>query len=160
MLQASYERGTKDSDVLETVELGEDAKIALLALAGPDTEIHRRHRLYVDVVSNGLPFLPGAPTWHPRLALPHLDVDVLDVVDVVVSKLKRFNANDQSDIAAMVERDLVPHEALVSRFVLAVDAFACDARADDLPRYVSHLHRVERDLYAVCESVIELPSWI
>ena len=34
----------------------------------------------------------------------HLTVHVLDVVDVVVSKLKRFSPNDVSDIRAMTEK--------------------------------------------------------
>jgi hypothetical protein len=29
-----------------------------------------------------------------------------------------------------------------------------------LPRYVRHLHRVERDMLGVPESEIELPPWI
>jgi hypothetical protein len=41
--------------------------------------------------------------------LAHFRIEVLDVVDVVVSKLKRFHANDLRDIEAMVDRDLVPH---------------------------------------------------
>lgn len=81
-----------------------------------------------------------------------------DVVDVVGSKLKRFSANDQADIDAMIQHGLVPHHALLDRFRSAVDVFACDARAEDLPKYVEHLHRVERDLLDVEETAIELPS--
>jgi hypothetical protein len=96
MLQTGYERGTKDSDVLETASLTEDIKGRLLALAGKDTELHRRHNLYLDVVAQAIPFLPQVPLAH-RIAelnqgLQHFELEVLDVVDVVVSKLKRFNA--------------------------------------------------------------------
>jgi hypothetical protein len=35
-----------------------------------------------------------------------------------------------------------------------------DARAEDLPAYVEHLHRVERDAFGVEETEIELPDWI
>ena len=164
MLQASYERGTKDSDVFETVDLSADTKRCLVAIAGPGTELHRRRKLYIDIVANGVPFLPHAPVWHPVLGLnqvlAHLEVVVLDVVDVVVSKLKRFHANDQSDIDAMIELGLVPHGRLIERFRAAVDEFIGDARAQDLPRYVAHLHRVERDMIGVAESEIDLPSWI
>jgi hypothetical protein len=82
------------------------------------------------------------------------------VVDVVVSKLKRFHANDVSDVRAMVDAGRVDHARLVERFRLAVDVFSCDARADDLPRYVGNLHRVEREYFGVPESDIELPDWI
>jgi hypothetical protein len=164
MLQASYERGTKDSDVFETTDLTGEIKQRLVALAGAGTELHRRRSLYIDIVANGIPFLPHAPIWHsvPEIngALDHFELRVLDVVDVVVSKLKRFHANDQSDIDAMIERDLVPHERLLDRFRAAVDVFIGDARAPDLPKYVANLHRVERDMLLVSETEIELPSWI
>lgn len=164
ILQASYERGTKDSDVFETADLAGEVKQRLLTLAGAGTDLHRRRNLYVDIVSNGIPFLPHVPLWHlvPEIngALDHFELRVLDVVDVVVSKLKRFNANDESDIDAMIERGLVPHDRLIERFRAAVDVFIGDARAPDLPKYIANLHRVERDMLLVPETEIELPSWI
>lgn len=164
MLQADYERGTKDSDVFETVDLLDDTKQRLLAIAGVGTDLHRRRKLYIDIVANGVPFLPHVPVWHPipglNKVLEHLEVVVLEVVDVVVSKLKRYNANDRSDIEAMIDLGLVPHDRLLERFRAAVDEFSGDARAQDLPTYVEHLHHVERDILGVAESEIELPSWI
>jgi len=164
MLQADYVRGTKDSDVLETHQLAGDTGQKLLALAGSDTAMHRRHRLYIDIVPSGLPFLPQLPKWHPLAAanasLKHLYLEALDVLDVVVSKLKRFNANDVSDIEAMVERGLVPHGALLDRFKDPVDWYVMDARASELPNYIRNLTRVERDLPGAGESDIELPGWI
>ena len=82
------------------------------------------------------------------------------MIEVVVSKLKRFSANDRSDISAMVALDLVPHDQLLRRFHNAVDRFSFDARADDLPKYIRHLNEVERDEFDVEESVIELPDWV
>jgi hypothetical protein len=164
MLQADYERGTKDSDVLETKELTPEIRDRLVELAGQGTKVHARHRMYLEIVAPGFPFLPQSPRWidRPELnaSLRHFDLEVLDVVDVVVSKLKRFNANDQSDVDAMVAGDLVPHERLLERFRAAVDFYAMDARAEDLPRYLSNLHRVERDFLDVPETPIELPDWI
>jgi len=63
-LQADYRRGTKDRDVFETTSLTRDIQVRLLAIAGVDTEIHTRHRMYVDIVKNGIPFLPRHPRWH------------------------------------------------------------------------------------------------
>ncbi|MEJ7728489.1 MAG: hypothetical protein WKG00_04680 [Polyangiaceae bacterium] len=108
-------------------------------------------------------FLPHPPRYR---ALPELDalrsfrVEALDVVDAVVSKLKRFSPADQDDVAAMVEHGLVDHGAMVAQFRSAAHGFAGDARAEDLPRYVRNLHRVERDLFGVGPSEIELPDWI
>ncbi len=164
MLQANYERGTKDSDVFETADLSNETKQQLVRLAGPGTDLHQRRNMYIDIVANGVPFLPHVPKWQPvsvlNARLKRLELQVLDVVDVVVSKLKRLNANDRSDIDAMVERGLIPHERLVERFRAAVDEFSGDARAGDLPRYVANLHVVERDMLGVEETDIELPSWI
>lgn len=85
---------------------------------------------------------------------------MLDVVDVVVSKLKRFHSNDRKDIEAMIRRGLVPHARLIERFRGAVDEFIGDARAADLPRYIENFHRVERDMLMMPETEIEVPSWI
>lgn len=163
MLQTDYQRGTKDADVLETSSLATADKERLLQLAGPKTDLSARHRTYIDVVGNGIPFLPHGPRFVASDVLNGklraLRVELLDVIDVVVSKFKRFHANDQSDIAAMIERGLVPHHRLVERFRSAVDAFSMDARATELPTYVARLHRVERDTFGVPSSIIELPDW-
>jgi Nucleotidyltransferase of unknown function (DUF6036) len=164
MLQANYVRGTKDSDLFETSDLDAATKKQLLEIAGPGTDLHQRRRVYLDIVANGIPFLPREPTWNAIPAVSdgcrHFEVVALDIVDVVVSKLKRFHANDQSDIDAMIQRGMLSHEALLRRFRSAVDHFRCDARAEDLPRYVQHLHRVERDMLDAEETEIDLPSWI
>jgi hypothetical protein len=163
MMQSHYDRATTDSDVLETAALRAEAKARLLQLAGQGTELHMRHGIYIQVVHGATPFLPQVPRWHPVPELDrlvHLDVTVLDVVDVVVSKLKRLHAKDIADISAMIELGLVPHAKLVERFQLAVDWIAYDARAEELPRYCANLNQIERDVLAVGETAIELPSWI
>jgi hypothetical protein len=164
MLQTGYERGTKDSDVLETAALTADIKKRLISLAGAGTDLHERHRLYIDIVSSGLPFLPQSPRCHAvgdlNRKLRAFDIEVLDVVDTVVSKLKRFSASDISDIRAMVDLGRVDHATLIKRFCSAVDVFVGDARADDIPGYIRNLHRVERDFLLKPETPIELPRWV
>ena len=164
MLQTDYVRGTKDSDILETTELAAVDKNRLLELAGVGSRVAQRHRMYLEIVSSGLPFLPQSPHWHPlpelNPLLKHLSIEVLDVVDVVVSKLKRFSASDADDVRAMTESGLVEHRRLIERFRSAVDVYGGDARADDLPKYVKNLHRVERDHLGVPETEIELPAWV
>ncbi len=164
MLQTTYERGTNDSDVFQTTDLSQPIKDQLLAIAGIGTELHTRRKMYVDIVANGIPFLPRPQTWHAvdhlNGHLSRLDVFALDVLDVVVSKLKPFRARDLSDIAAMIDLGLVRHSDLLERFTSAVDEFAYGAYASDIPTYVRNLHQVERDLLDVPESEIDLPSWI
>lgn len=164
MLQAGYERGTKDSDVLETEDLDAETCTRLKAIAGPGSGLHTRHRLYIDIVSSALPFLAQSPRWLDatdlNIDLKHLHVEVLDVVDVVVSKLKRFLPSDVRDIEAMVEKGLVDHRLLIARFRAAVDCYLLDARAQDLPSYVANLHQIERDVFDLRETTIDLPGWV
>ncbi len=97
LLQADYHRGTKDSDVLESVDLRAEVKDELVKLAGKGSRLHHKHRLYIDIVPNGLPFLPQQPMWHDldplNARLRYFHVQVLDIVDVVVSQhfVQRFN---------------------------------------------------------------------
>ncbi|MFO0586386.1 MAG: DUF6036 family nucleotidyltransferase [Polyangiaceae bacterium] len=164
MLQTSYVRGTKDSDVLQTTPIDDALKARLLEHAGPGTPLHKRHKIYLDIVGNGIPLLPGSPLWHPNAPLNEklqtFEVEVLDVVDVVVSKLKRFAADDRSDIEAMIKMDRVPHDQLLERFRDAVDVAAYGAGARELRRYVDNLHRIERDSFVSEPTPIELPPWI
>jgi len=164
LLQTDYTRGTKDGDVLESLELTPEIKERLKSLAGKDTDIHKRTRLYLDIVARGLPFLPNKPKFHPQAALNEklgrFHVEALDIVDVAVSKLKRFNSDDSGDVAAMIDRGLVPHARLIERFRGAVDRFSLDSRADDLPKIIARLHKIERDLFRVAETPIDLPEWM
>ena len=164
MLQTGYERGTKDSDVLETANLTDEIKGGLLSVAGEGSELFKPHRLYLEIVARWIPFLPQERVWHPLAGLNadlrRFEIEVLDVVDVVVSKFKRAHADDMADVAAMIDREIVPHARLVERFRSAVDVYSGDARAYDLPRYVAALHRAERDYFGVPETEIELPEWI
>ncbi|MGH7293510.1 MAG: DUF6036 family nucleotidyltransferase [Polyangiaceae bacterium] len=99
MLQSGYDRGTKDSDVLETAAITASVKAHLLAVGGKGSDLHRRHRLYVEVVGHAIPFLPQRALYHPQAELNarlrNFDLEVLDVVDVAVSKLKRFHGDDR-----------------------------------------------------------------
>ncbi len=163
-LQTTYGRATKDGDVLETLEVTAELKSRLLAVAGKNSAVHQQMGLYLDVVINGLPFLPHGPLFHPQTrfnaGLHHFSIEALDVTDVVVSKLKRFNKSDAEDVKAMADRGLIEHAKFIDRFNAAVDRFSMDSRADDLPRCIANLNRVERDMLRVKESKIDLPDWM
>lgn len=163
-LQSSYSRGTKDSDILELQELSEPVTKELIRIAGKKSRISRRHHIYLDIVAPVIPFLPRVPLFHDlndmNARLKNFRLSVLDVTDVVVSKLKRFSADDVEDIKNMVELNLVGPKNLVRRFESAIDRWSMDARADDFHQYVDNLHTVERDFLLVEESKIELPRWL
>lgn len=163
LLQTDYERRTKDSDVLETAEIDQTIRGQLLTLAGQASQIHRRRQMYLEIVASGLPFLPQRPKWVPinglTSRLTHFQIDALHVVDVVVSKLKRFHANDQHDIQAMINLGQVEHADLLARFHSAMEIYALDARAEeDLPRCVRNLNRVERDFFLTDETPFDLST--
>jgi len=164
MLQTNYARRTKDSDVLETRILEEkNIRDALMALAGKGSDLHKHYGIYLDIVQSSLPFLPHSPLFHSIKTLEklrHFEIRALDIADVVVSKLHRFNANDRSDIREMIQQNRISHQRLIERFRLAVDQFEMDARAEDLPKYIENLHAVEQTYFNVPKTPIELPGWL
>lgn len=162
LLQSDYMRGTKDSDILETQYTTGTVKKNLLGLAGPGTDIHKRHRMYIEFVKDPIPFLPQKPfyksTTDLNKELKHFRIEVLDIVDVVVTKLKTFRPRDVDDIHAMAEMGFVTKDNLVNRFNAAKDWWLMDARSEDLPRYIDNLHTVERDILCTSETPVDLPD--
>ena len=161
-LKTDYDRGTKDSDVLETTEISPEISKQLKALAGRGSPLFKRYGIYMDVVRPSIPFLPQKPLFHdvPELNdLKNFSLHVLDLVDVVVSKLKPFRPQDLADIEFLIAQKLIPHEKLVERFNLVIDYHSMDARAEDFPKFVQNLNQVER-MMLVPETEIELPEWI
>ena len=51
MLQAGYERGTKDSDILETAALIGPVGEKLLSLAGKNSDLNKRYGIYLSIIS-------------------------------------------------------------------------------------------------------------
>lgn len=152
ILRTGYVRGTTDSDVLETVELDGATRTHLIELGGVGSKLAKRYGLHLQFVRSGIPLLPHPPKWHPiRLGGERrsLSFEALDVVDVVVSKIKRFAPKDRSDIEAMIDLGRVPHERLVERFLSAIGELRYDARAEDLPICVKRFHEIERELFGV-----------
>jgi hypothetical protein len=163
VLQQRHHRTTKDADVLRTASLEQADEDHLLGLAGPGRPLALRHQIYVEVLGNGVPLLPRDPEW----VLLHFEdgrrapsVRVLSAVDVAVSKLNRFHANDRSDIDHLIQAGLVTHADFVRRFLDAVDVRSFDARADELPAIVRRFHTVERDMFGRPLTAVELPGWV
>jgi hypothetical protein len=114
-------------------------------LAGRDSALHLRHRLFVEIVPNGLPFLPQLPQWH-----------LIESFDVCVAKLIRFSADDITDIDSMIQLGRLAHGHFIERFK---NAFDVETREDKLRSLVENLHRVESDMFDAEPTTIELPSW-
>jgi len=160
-LQTNYLRGTKDSDVLETQEICGPVRERLIELAGRGTDIHKRHGMYLDIVGHAIPLLPADPLWHPRdLDLTHFEVHILDVTDVVVSKLVRYHGDDRADIRAMIEEHHVQQQRMLERVQSVIERYQFDARCNRLPDMVERFNQAERDWFGVTETPIELPEHI
>ena len=162
MLQCDYDRGTKDGDILESKEIPPAVKTQLLALADKGTDLSKDFRMHIDIVRSAILFVPQRLIFHPvpDLRLKNFSVEALDVVDVAVSKLKRFNQSDKNDIRAMADRGLVDHKKLIARFEAAIDMFSTDARSEEFPHYIKNLRFVEKEILDVPSADIELPLWM
>ena len=153
MLQADYLRGTKDSDVVGVMPVAGEIKTSSRTSRGP---VHAWKACPTSTSTLCLPGCHSCPIRPRFIPLDSLDarlgsfqVSALDVVDVVVSKLKRFNGNDLDDIRTMVDMELVEHEPLLERFRSAVDRFSMDARAGEPDAllgwlYASRLKRLNK----------------
>lgn len=165
MLQTSYDRVTKDGDILFAPPVDGPVKDQLLALGGPGTDLAKRHRVYVDVVNSGILLLPHDPCFNPlpdvTARLRHFEVEALSVLDVVITKMKPFRPTDITDILAMIDRGQVSHEQFLTRFQSAVDRFADGATgAAKLPRIVKNFNWIEEVGFGVKPTPIELPPWV
>ena len=163
MLQTTYVRGTKDSDMLGVDPILGTMAEDLLRLAGKDSTLHRKHQIYLDVVSAGVPFFPHPTHWLPatdlNARLRSFEVQLLDITDVVVSKLKRFSDSDRNDIKAMIDRELIDHALLVERFLSAADVFSMGSQAVHVIHCAKNLNWVEREYLGDPETEYELPPW-
>jgi hypothetical protein len=163
-VQHDYLRPTKDSDILEVEPEDAATNDKLKELAGKDTVFARRHRMYLDIVGRGLPFLPSKPIYHDLKALNaklrHFRIQVMATTDVVISKLRRFSSSDVADIRAMAKLGAIDHTRLIAGFRSAMERWELGSHADELPGYIENLHVVERDFLFVKETEIELPNWL
>lgn len=160
MLQCDYERGTKDSDILESRESRPEIDTQLTVLAGGrETVLFKQHRIYIDIVKRGIPFLPAKPAFNavPGLKLKNFTIAVLDPADIAVSKVKIFRPEDADDIRALADRGLLDHRRLLERFRLAAERYSIDSRAECVPGYLKNFRRVERDILGVEAAEVKLP---
>jgi hypothetical protein len=157
--QTSWARGTRDCDAVRTWAFDGALAERLLALAGPGRPIALHAGLYLELVGQGVLFLPGEPRWKKWRSLRSFDVEVLHPVDVAVAKLARLNPNDLDDIEALVERNVLTHRQLLDRFRDAAQASAARGMAHKLPLAIRNLHRVERDIFLEAPSPVEVDGW-
>lgn len=164
MLQMDYVRGTKDADIFEIEPIPKPIAKQLEELAGKDSRLFKRHGMYIQIVQSGVPFLPPRPLFHEQSELghqlDHFKIKVMDLVDIVISKLKPFRPTDLDDIRAVIEAERLDVTKLLERFHLAKEQWLLGSRAGDLKRIVQNLHVIQRDYLFVTETPIALPDWL
>lgn len=165
MLQADYLRGTKDGDILETAEVDLATRAELLVLAGKGTPLAGKHDMYLDIVPRGILMLPPDPRFHPvpglNARLVRFEIEALDIVDVLVSKLKPYRSSDAADIKAMAQRGRIDPDRFRERFLVALDRFADGAKgAEKFHSIVANFHQAQREHLFVEETWIEPPGWV
>jgi hypothetical protein len=89
-------------------------------LLGKGSEAHRETKLYFDVVPPGL--FPSDLGWRNRMIridlpqLRNIGLRVLEIHDLIISKLKRFSGKDQRDVRALCNRPEVDIHTLRARY--------------------------------------------
>ena len=114
--------------------IGEKTEVLrkLSDVAGKDSEIHRLTDYYVDIVPPG--WFPNAPGWHERAVpvdvpgLRHINLRVLELHDLILSKLKRFGSGDRQDIRSLCDRDELDIRTLRERYEQARQLYDHDER--------------------------------
>ena len=163
-LQCSYQSRTKDGDILELCNITSLIRNKLESIAGRESLIQKKHRMYLDFVKRALLFMPAQAKFNTSISvnshLVNFKLEALDVTDVVISKLAPFRSKDVDDIKAMIDLELIDPKVLLERFLLAKEQFLLGSRSNHLENIIENLHRVQRDFLHVSESIIELPDWI
>lgn len=161
-LKTDYDRETKDSDILQLSADKSETMSSLKILAGKGTELARKHGLYLDIVPAHVLFLPLQPDYEICTALSKIQnfkIFVLDVHDVVVSKLLPYRTQDREDIIWLADHQLIMPSQLADRFKLAIDNLNPE-KTHHATSCIENLHEVQREILRVAETEIILPTWL
>jgi len=106
--------------------------LELSEFAGKDSEVHQLTNYYLDIVPPG--WFPNAWGWSNRAVptlipgLSHIDLRVLELHDLIISKLKRFGSGDREDIRNLCNHPELDVEILRQRYQEARELYDYDQR--------------------------------
>lgn len=110
------ERPTLDMDVLSAVPI--DSREQLREIAGKGSPLHRKHKLFVDFVT-----VAAFPEDYDGRVQPvfqdlwkNLDLKILEVHDLALTKLERNNDRDRGDVKYLAESGFLNPAILRQRY--------------------------------------------
>ena len=118
------------TDDVDFIAVMRDLPSWLVELAGKGSALHRETDYYLDIVAPGL--FPQEWGWRKRaltietLGLKHIELRVLELHDLILSKLKRFAGKDRDDIRWLCDREEFSIDTLRSRYRNARQMFDFD----------------------------------
>lgn len=136
---------TKDVDAVGTREPFHEI---LLTKAGRKSKLHSEMNLFFEVVP---PIYPWAPGWRDRsipaeASLEHIQLRLLEVHDLIISKLLRLHAKDRSDIETLTRHETFSPETLVERY---------RAAREELKFYMADkVEKADKNLNVVLEQIL------
>ncbi|MCP5463842.1 MAG: hypothetical protein H7A33_02340 [Deltaproteobacteria bacterium] len=164
-LQSNYERKTKDIDFFEIEHTSSHPSFeasVIQKIGGKASGFHKLHGVFFEFVSKNILFIPQRPIFNTcdniNENFKNILLRVLDVHDVIVSKIKPYRPTDREDIKTMIEQGLVDHQKLVERFKLAMYKWELD-RAYLFKDLIKNLNDMEQSFFEVEPSQFDLPRW-
>ncbi len=166
------DRGTKDVDTLKTGALADPTNDNIVKFLtkefGKKSPGTIRHGMYLDIVSEVIPWLPPKPRFLPFMTFRHLKVLRLHPADTCVSKtfshFKRLGkSNDLKDILDALDGHIIEIEDFITRLDETFPLYECHAEAPELfPKILNLIQKEILPNYGGDETSMQynLPSWM
>lgn len=169
-------RGTKDIDALEEflrIDALSEARLReveafLEAEFGKKSPGERRHGLYLDLVAQGIAWLPPEPRFIDEQHLTSIEISRLHPVDVCVSKtFSHFKqgpgrSRDRADIIVAIEAELIDVADYVDRIGTALNHHEIQSGAEVMfPKIIQFVEKDIIEVYAPKAQLdYTLPEWM
>lgn len=110
--------GQEDTKDFDVIERGRHPLEALKPTTGRDSPLHQATGYFLDFVPSIFPLALGFRERAVPLdaRLEHLDVRLLEVHDLLVSKLLRMHAKDRRDVETLTRHETFSTPTLVERY--------------------------------------------
>jgi hypothetical protein len=167
------DRGTKDVDMLMTSRIEAMSESSLKEIFnflkdgfGKGSAGAVRHGMYLDIVSESVPWLPPKPQFIPAQKLQNIEIVRLHPTDVCVSKAfsnfksKKDRAQDRNDILDALDNRIIAFDDYVRRLDDTLPHYETHAEAPEVfPQVMQFINELQEE-YGPCALSYDLPSWM